>query len=88
MALEDILTERGYEFTGANTQFLKYRKRDENNVSDVIMIFDISTKTFTSGIVPVRPIYNIDDISHQYKIFRDMEKDIKYFSEELEYEKI
>lgn len=86
MTFKETIADYGYEIQPVENPFIKIKKRDEMNVSDIVIIFDSETKTISGGLITIAPIQTIDDIAHQYKIFQEFQKHIKYFSEKTGYD--
>ena len=86
MEFKKAILDYGYDFQDIEKPFIKVRKRDEQNICDIVIIFDPQTKTIGGGLITLVPISTIDDISHQYAKFREFDKDIQYFSNKTGYD--
>ena len=86
MGFLDTIGELGYELVPVEQPFIKIKKFDTFNIANIVIIFDKETKTMNGGLVTVAPIRTLDDMCHQYKIFQDFQKDIKYFSKQTGYD--
>lgn len=86
MGFLDTIAELGYELVPTEKPFIKIKKFDIRGVSDIVIIFDKNSETIGGGLIATSPIKTIEDIAHQYEIFRNFEKDIKYFSKQTGYD--
>ena len=85
MGFLDTIAELGYEIVPIEKPFIKIKKFDNSNIAHIVIILDKETKTLSGGLVTVAPLRTLDDIAHQYKIFREFDKDIKYLSSRTGY---
>ena len=86
MGFLDTVANLGYEIVPVEKPFIKIKKYDTFNISHIVILFDKDASTISGGLVTVAPLKTLDDISHQYKIFQDFQKDIKYFSKQTGYD--
>lgn len=49
----------------------------KQEISDKIIIFDIKNKKLMGYLKPNDLLGNLDDISHQYTLFRQLQEDLK-----------
>lgn len=86
MGFLDTIAERGYELVPSEKPFIKIKKFDESNIAHIVIMFDKDLRVISGGLVTVAPLSSIDDIAHQYAIFKDFQRDIKYFSNVTRYD--
>ena len=84
--MENVFNEYGYEVLPCDSPLVKVKKYDEENVADIIIIFNKETKTIGGGLITVKAIQTLNDISHQYKVFREFQRDIKEFAKRTGYD--
>lgn len=86
MGFLDTIAELGYEIVPVEKPYIKIKKYDTLNIANIVIIFDKETSTLSGGLVTVSPLKTVDDIAHQYTIFKDFQNDIKYFSKQTGYD--
>ncbi len=84
----NLVEELGYEIVSSSDGFVKIKKKDDDNIADCVIIFDTASHRVGGGLITLQPISNLDMISHQYKIYREWDKDIKRFACEVGYERV
>ena len=75
MNFYDKIQEMDYIIKIKNENCIMIESKQE--ISDKVIIFDIQRKTLTGYLRPNDLILDLDDISHQYTLFRELQKDLK-----------
>lgn len=75
MNFYDKIQEMDYTIKLKNENCIVIESKQE--ISDKVIIFDINQKTLTGYLKPNDLILDLDDISHQYTLFRELQKDLK-----------
>ena len=86
MEFKKAILDYGYDFQDIEKPFIKVRKRDEQNICDIVIIFDPRSKTIGGGLITLAPIQTIDDIAHEYAKYREFMSDIQYFAYQTGYD--
>ena len=83
MNFYDTVTEMGYKLT--NLDGILDISMDYDGVT-VHIVFYTQDKKIIGFVEPQEKIYDIDDMSHLYKVFLNMQKDLKFFAEKSNYD--
>ena len=75
MNFYDKIQEMDYTIKQKNENCIVIESKQE--ISDKVIIFDIQRKTLTGYLKPNDLILDLDDISHQYTLFRELQSDLK-----------
>ena len=81
MQVRELINELEYVITRYEDDFVLIKKRDDDNIADVVIGFDLKLKLLYGWVITLVPIHNIDEIAHQYEIYREMKSDLKKFKE-------
>lgn len=84
MNFYDKITEMGYEEKERTDNYIMIIKKED--ISDVVILFSSKEKTISGYLKPNTIIKELEDITHQYTVFRQMKKDIKELSELSHYD--
>lgn len=84
MNFYDKITEMGYEVKEKTDNYIMLFK--EESISDVVILFSSKEKTISGYLKPNTIIKELEDISHQYTVFRQMKKDLKELSDLSHYD--
>ena len=79
MNFNDKIEELGYVIREKNEEFIIIEQKEE--ISDIVILFGIKDKIITGYLRPNNVIQDLEDITHQYTIFRRMKQDLKELSE-------
>ena len=83
---KSIMEDMGYQFHNKINDSVAIIHKDPLVISDIVIIFNKKEKYTTGLIKPLTVIKDLDQISHQYELFRQMQKDVKFFAEILKYD--
>lgn len=78
-SFKDKVIEMGYEFARRDEQILLIKKAEE--LATIYVLFDFVGKDITGSVYANKPIFTLDEIAHHYKLFRDMQADLKIFQQ-------
>ena len=78
MNFYDKVQEMEYEIKTQNPNCIVIEKK--RNISDIIIIFDIKEKVISGYLKPNNILKELDDISYQYSVFRELQEDLKELS--------
>ena len=78
-SFKDKVVEMGYEFVKREEDTLLIKKADP--LANIYVLFNFTGKDIIGSIQTNKPIYNLDEIAHHYKLFRDMQADLKIFKQ-------
>ena len=84
MNFHDKIQEMDYEIKTQNDNCIVIEKK--RNISDIIVIFDLKEKVISGYLKPNNILKELDDISYQYSVFREMQSDLKELSKLSKYE--
>ena len=84
MNFHDKIQEMDYEIKTQNDNCIVIEKK--RNISDIIVIFDLKEKVVSGYLKPNNILKELDDISYQYSVFREMQSDLKELSKLSKYE--
>lgn len=84
MNFNDKIQELDYQIKSQNKNCIVIEKK--GNVSDAIIIFDLKEKAIAGYLKPNNILKELDDISQQYTLFREMKSDLKQLAELSKYE--
>lgn len=79
MNFNDKIEELGYFIREKNREFIIIEQKER--ISDIVILFGIKDRVIAGYLRPNNVIQDLDDITHQYTVFRKMEKDLKELSE-------
>lgn len=83
---KSIMEDMGYQFHNKVNDTVAIIYKDPLVISDIVLLFNKKEKYATGLIKPLTVIYDLDQISHQYELFRKMQNDIKFFAQILKYD--
>ena len=78
----------GYTITRREESCVFMKKRDDDNIADSVLVVDLAYETIGGWIMTLVPIRKIDEIAHQYKIYREMRADLGAVRKELHLKEI
>jgi len=84
MNFHDKIQEMDYELKQQNDNCIVIEKK--RNFADIVIIFDLKEKVVSGYLKPNNILKEIDDISYQYSVFREMKSDLKELAELSKYE--
>lgn len=84
MNFYDKITEMGYAVKEQTDNYIMLIR--EEDISDVIILFSTKEKTISGYLKPNTIIKELEDITHQYTVFRQMKDDINELSELSKYD--
>lgn len=76
-SFKDKIQEMGYEIVKRDKEGVFIKKKDE--LATILILFTNEGKTLLGAVQTNKLIYTLDEISHQYAIFREMQEDLKTF---------
>ena len=80
----DKIQEMDYEIKTQNDKCIVIEQKQ--NISDLIILFDIPNKVVSGYLKPNNIIKTLDDISHQYTLFRQLQSDLKELAKLSKYD--
>lgn len=80
----DLMEELGYELKEKQEVVFALVKKDESD--EIVLIFNKPEKVIHAYIKNTKLIHTIDDVSHLYAQFKQMQKDVKRFADLTHYE--
>ena len=86
MSFKDTVTKMGYEILEKTKDNIILKKEDEDGIATTLIYFDNTTKTLSGVIKTEKLLCTIGEIAHQYKIFREMRKDLNTFNQLSNYD--
>ena len=84
MNFYDKITELDYQIKTKNDNCIYIVS--EQTVSNIIIIFDNENKRITGYLKPNDIIKSLEDITHQYSLFRKLQNDLKELSSLCKYD--
>ena len=84
MNFNDKILEMDYQIKSQNENCIVIEKKEE--ISDIIIIFDLKERVVSGYLKPNNIIKELDDISHQYTVFREMKSDLEELSKLSNYD--
>ena len=84
MNFNDKIQELDYQIKSQNENCIVIEKK--RNISDAIIIFDLKEKVIAGYLKPNNILKELDDISQQYTLFREMKSDLKHLAELSKYD--
>ena len=78
-SFKDKVIEMGYEFVERNEETLSIKKVEK--LATIYILFNFTGKDIIGSICTNKPIFTLDEIAHHYKLFRDMQADLKVFKQ-------
>lgn len=78
-SFKDTIAKLGYEILKREGEDVIIQKKDE--LATILILFSGKEKHLTGAIQTNKLIYTLDEISHQYAIFREMKQDLKTFKQ-------
>ena len=84
MNFQDKIEEMEYQIKSQNDNCIVIEKN--RSISDIVIIFDLKEKVISGYLKPNNIIKELEDITHQYTLFREMKSDLKKLSDLSNYE--
>lgn len=84
MNFNDKIQEMDYQIKSQNDNCIVIEKK--RSISDAVIIFDLKEKVISGYLKPNNIIKELEDITHQYTIFRELQSDLKHLAELSKYE--
>ena len=84
MNFYDKITEMGYQVKEQTDNYIMVIKQEK--ISDVVILFSTKERVIAGYLKPNTIIKELEDITHQYTVFRQMKDDIKELSELSKYD--
>lgn len=84
MNFKDTITELDYQIKEQTENYIMIEKKSA--ISDIIILFDLKEKAIAGYLKPNNILKELEDITHQYTVFREMKSDLKYLSEISKYD--
>ena len=78
-SFKDTLAKLGYEILKRDGDDILIVKRDE--VADILILFEGKERHLSGAVKTNQFIYSLDQICHQYSLFREMKEDLKTFKQ-------
>ncbi len=78
----------GYTITRREDSCVFMKKRDDDDIADCVLVIDTACGTIGGWIMTLVPIRKIDEIAHQYKVYRELQHDLKIAKKELHLKEI
>lgn len=78
-SFKDKIQEMGYEIVKKDKESVFIQKKDE--LATILILFKNEDKTLLGAIKTNKLIYTLNEISHQYAIFKEMKEDLETFKQ-------
>lgn len=78
-SFKDKIQEMGYEIVKRDKESVFIQKKDE--LATILILFTNEDKTLLGAIKTNKMIYTLNEISHQYAIFKEMKEDLETFKQ-------
>lgn len=78
-SFKDKIQEMGYEIVKKDKESVFIQKKDE--LVTILILFTNEDKTLSGAIKTNKLIYTLNEISHQYAIFKEMKEDLETFKQ-------
>jgi len=89
MAFYDVVTEMGYETLNLDGM-IEISKKDiypnHEPLGEINILFKQDEKKILGYVKPLRNIFDLDDMCHIYKLYLDMQRDLKFFADKSKYD--
>ena len=89
MNFYDTVTQMGYSVKKDNN-VIDISKEDfylnHEPLGTIHILFNLEEKKATGLVCPIRCFCDLDDMAHIYKLFRDMQRDLKFLADKSHYD--